>query len=176
MSSQRANNATPLAGRGPLLWLHFAAALLAVVDFMVFHVAAVALTIAIYFGIPMLDDTIARDSQNWNWLAILRIVSPTVTIPGGAVTVLSTYFYARRIQEIEKEKQAAESARQEAIKGQQEEVRLEAEKGQQEEARRREEEARLRLEAEAEARLLRAQLEQANASQRLSNQDANESE
>ena len=154
----------------------------------------------------MLDDSIARDSQNWNWLAILRIISPTVTLPGGAVTVLSTYFYARRIQEIEKEKQAAESARQEEARLREEEARLrqEAEKGQQEEARLRQEEtrrreeetrrreeetrrreeearlrqeeARLRQEAEAEARVLRAQLEQANASQHLSNHDATERE
>ena len=119
---------------------------------VVFHVAAVGLTLAIYFGIPLLDDSISRDSQNWNWLAILRIISPTVTLPGGAVTVLSTYFYARRMQELEKEKQAAEIAR------------LEAEKGQQEEARRREEEARLRQQAEDEVRRLNAQLEQATAS------------
>ena len=142
---------TPTTG-GSLLWIHFAAVLLAVVDFMVFHVAAVGLTLAIYFGIPLLDDSISRDSQNWNWLAILRIISPTVTLPGGAVTVLSTYFYARRMQELEKEKQAAEIAR------------LEAEKGQQEESRRREEEARLRQQAEDEVRRLNAQLEQATAS------------
>ena len=119
---------------------------------VVFHVAAVGLTLAIYFGIPLLDGSISRDSQNWNWLAILRIISPTVTLPGGAVTVLSTYFYARRMQELEKEKQAAEIAR------------LEAEKGQQEESRRREEEARLRQQAEDEVRRLNAQLEQATAS------------
>ena len=71
--------------------------------------------------------------------------------------MLSTYFYARRIQEMEKEKQAAESARQEAEKG-------------------RQEEARLRREAEDEVRTLRIQLEQANASHRLNNQDTTERE
>ena len=126
---------------------------------VVFHVAAVGLTLAIYFGIPLLDDSISRDSQNWNWLAILRIISPTITLPGGAVTVLSTYFYARRIQEMEKEKQAAEIARLEAEKGQQEEARR-----REEEARRREEEAHLRQQAEDEVRRLNAQLEQATAS------------
>ena len=81
---------------------------MAVVDFMVFHAAAVGLAIAIYYGVPLVDDAISRNNGDWDWLGIFKIVSPTVTLPGGAVTVLSTYFYARRIQEMEKEKQAAE--------------------------------------------------------------------
>ena len=103
-----------IAGRRPLLLIHFAAALMAMVDFMVFHIAAVGLTIAIYFGVPLIGDAINQDVADWNWLGIFKIVSPTVTLPGGAVTVLSTYFYARRIQEIEKEKQEVEKGRQEA--------------------------------------------------------------
>ena len=65
--------------------------------------------------------------------------------------MLSTYFYARRMQELEKEKQAAEIARLEAEKGQQEEARLSAR-------------TRLRQQAEDEVRRLNAQLEQATAS------------
>ena len=111
-------------GRGSMFMVHFAAALLAVVDFILFHVAAVALTLAIYFTIPILDDAISRGSPDWRWLGIFQIVSPTVTISGGAVTVLSTYFYARRIQEMEKKNQEAElraataEAQLEAIKSQ----------------------------------------------------------
>ena len=127
--------------------VHFAAALLAVVDFILFHVAAVALTLAIYFTIPILDDAISRGSPDWRWLSIFQIVSPTVTISGGAVTVLSTYFYARRIQEMEKKNQEAERARQE-------------------EAQARQEEARRRQEAETQVQTLKAQLEQAVAPRR----------
>ena len=109
MTTQRANGAQARGGYRPLLLIHFAATVMAVVDFMVFHVAAVGLAIAIYYGVPLVDDAISRNNGDWGWLGIFKIVSPTVTLPGGAVTVLSTYFYARRIQEMEKEKQAAEA-------------------------------------------------------------------
>ena len=153
---RRHDNAGP--GHWSLLLIHFATAFLAVVDFILFHIAAAGLAIAIYLGIPLLDDAIGNNAANWTWLGIFRIVGPTVTLPGGAVTVLSTYFYARRIQEIEKEKQAAEKGRQEEAR-----LRQEAEKGRQEEAHLRQEEARLRQEAEAQVEILKAQLEQTTA-------------
>ena len=109
MTTQRADGAQARGGYRPLLLVHFAATVMAVVDFMVFHAAAVGLATAIYYGVPVADDAISRNSSDWDWLGIFKIVSPTVTLPGGAVTVLSTYFYARRIQEVEKEKQAAEA-------------------------------------------------------------------
>jgi type VI protein secretion system component VasK len=108
MMSQQPDGSQTRGGYRPLLIVHFAAAIMAVVDFMVFHAAAVGLAIAIYYGVPLVDDAISRNNGDWDWLGIFKIVSPTVTLPGGAVTVLSTYFYARRIQEMEKEKQAAE--------------------------------------------------------------------
>ena len=114
MTTQRADGAQARGGYRPLLIVHFAAAVMAVVDFMVFHAAAVGLAIAIYYGVPLVDDAISRNSEDWDWLGIFKIVSPTVTLPGGAVTVLSTYFYARRIQEMEKEKQEAQEARRDA--------------------------------------------------------------
>lgn len=120
--------------------IHFATALMAVVDFMVFHAVAVGLTIAIYFGIPQLDDAIGRSAASWNWLGIFKIVGPTVTVPGGAVTVLSAYFYARRLQEVERGKEVAEQQRQE--------------------------ETRRRQEAEAQVETLKAQLEQVAAPRR----------
>lgn len=107
--SQQPDGAQTRGGYRPLLIVHFAATVMAVVDFMVFHAAAVGLAIAIYYGVPLIDDAISRNNGDWDWLGIFKIVSPTVTLPGGAVTVLSTYFYARRIQEMEKEKQAAEA-------------------------------------------------------------------
>ena len=123
--------------------IHFATALMAVVDFILFHAVAVGLTIAIYFGVPLLDDAIGRSAASWNWLGIFKIVGPTVTVPGGAVTVLSAYFYARRLQEMEKEKEETEQQRQE--------------------------EARLRQDAEAQVQTLKAQLEQATSSSRRRN-------
>jgi type VI protein secretion system component VasK len=114
MMSQQPDGSQTRGGYRPLLIVHFAAAIMAVVDFMVFHAAAVGLAIAIYYGVPLVDDAISRNNGDWDWLGIFKIVSPTVTLPGGAVTVLSTYFYARRIQEMEKEKQEAEEARRDA--------------------------------------------------------------
>ena len=136
---------------------HFATALMAVVDFIVFHAVAVGLTTAIYSGIPLLDDAIDRSSVEWNWLGIFKIVGPTVTVPGGAVTVLSAYFYARRLQEMEKEKEETEHQRQEEAR-----LRQDAE-------RERQEEAHLRQEAEAQVQTLKAQLEQATAPSRRRN-------
>lgn len=151
MTSQRAEASRPsVRSRRPLPVVHFAAALLAVVDFVLFHAVAVGLTIAIYFGIPQLDDAIGRSAVSWNWLGIFKIVGPTVTVPGGAVTVLSTYFYSRRTQEAERREQEAERREQEA-------------------ERQRQEEAQARQQAEAQVETLKAQLEQATASRRRRN-------
>ena len=130
--------------------IHFATALMAVVDFILFHAVAVALTIAIYFGVPLLDDAIGRSAASWNWLGIFKIVGPTVTVPGGAVTVLSAYFYARRIQEMEKEKEEAERREQET------------------EQQRQEAEVRAAT-AEAQVETLKSQLEQSTSSSRRRN-------
>lgn len=123
--------------------MHFATALMAVVDFVLLHAVAVGLTVAIYFGIPQLDDAIGRSAASWNWLGIFKIVGPTVTVPGGAVTVLSAYFYARRLQESEEQRQEEAQARQEA-------------------------EARAAT-AEAQVETLKSQLEQATSSSRRRN-------
>ncbi len=134
---------------------------MAVVDFILFHAVAVGLTIAIYFGVPLLDDAIGRSVASWNWLGIFKIVGPTVTVPGGAVTVLSAYFYARRLQEMEKEKEETEQQRQEEAR-----LRQDAERERQEAEQQRQEEAHLRQEAEAQVQTLKAQLEQATSSPR----------
>ena len=130
-----------------LLLSHFAIALLVVVDFMLFQTAAAGMTLSIYFAIPTLDAGIMRGEADWTWIKIFQIVSPTITLPGGAVTVLSSYFFARRAQE-------------ETRRAQEETQRA------QEEARRADEEARLRQAAEAEVQALRAQLAQANGPRR----------
>lgn len=65
----------------------------------------------------------------------ISIVSPTFTVSGGAITVLTSYFFARKSQEEARLRQEAEQQRQE--------------------------EARLRQEAEAQVQTLKAQLERA---------------
>ena len=122
---------------GMLLLAHFAIALLFVLDFILFQAAATATTVAIYSIIPMLDDSIVRGGPSWTWIRIFQIVSPTITLPGGIVTVLSSYYFARRAQE--------ETRRADA----------EAQKAQQE--------ALLRQAAEAEVQALKDQLAQAQA-------------
>ena len=147
---------------------HLGASLIAVVDFVLFQATAIGLTIAVYFAIPLLDSSISQNSVNWNWIKIFQIISPTITVSGGAVTVLTSYFFAKRAQEAERQQQEAEQQRQEEAR-----LRSEAEHRQQEEARLRseaeqqqQEEARLRQVAEAEVQNLKAQLERATTPRR----------
>ena len=133
---------------------HLAASLIAAADFVLFQAIAVGLTIAVYFAIPLLDSSISQNSVNWNWIRIFQIISPTITVSGGAVTVLTSYFFAKRVQEAERQQQEAEQQRQE-------EARLRSEAEQQ-----RQEEARLRQVAEAEVQNLKAQLERATTPRR----------
>ena len=97
----------------------------------------------------MLDDSIVRGGPSWTWIRIFQIVSPTITLPGGIVTVLSSYYFARRAQE---ETRRADA---EAQKAQQEAQRADAE------AQKAQQEALLRQAAEAEVQALKAQLAQA---------------
>ena len=127
-------------GRVPLLLEHFGAILMALTDFVLFQAVATLLSVAIYFTIPALDASIRQGDADWRWIDIFRIVSPTFTVSGGAVTVLTSYFFARKSQESERLRQ--------------------------EEARLRQEEARRRQEAEAQVQTLKAQLEQATAPRR----------
>ena len=141
---------------GMLLLAHFAIALLFVLDFILFQAAATATTVAIYTIIPMLDDSIVRGGPSWTWIRIFQIVSPTITLPGGIVTVLSSYYFARRAQEETRRADAeAQKADAEAQKAQQEAQRADAE------AQKAQQEALLRQAAEAEVQALKAQLAQA---------------
>ena len=148
---------------GMLLLAHFAIALLFVLDFILFQAAATATTVAIYSIIPMLDDSIVRGGPSWTWIRIFQIVSPTITLPGGIVTVLSSYYFARRAQEETRRAEAethraeaeAQRAEAEAQKAQQEAQRADAE------AQKAQQEALLRQAAEAEVQALKDQLAQA---------------
>ncbi len=121
------------SGRASLLLEHFGAILMALTDFVLFQAVATLLCVAIYFTIPALDASIGQGGDDWNWIDIFRIVSPTFTVSGGAVTVLTSYFFARKSQESDRLRQ--------------------------EEARLRQEEAKLRQEAETRAATAEAQLE-----------------
>lgn len=130
-----------------MLLEHVGAILLALADFVLFQTVATLLCVAIYFTIPALDASIWQDGAEWRWIDIFRIVSPTFTVSGGAVTVLTSYFFARKSQE--------------EARLRQEEARLRQAAEQQ-----RQEEARLRQEAETQVQTLKAQLEQATAPRR----------
>ena len=92
-----------------MLLEHIGAILLALADFVLFQVVATLLCVAIYFTIPALDASIRQDGAEWRWIDIFRIVSPTFTVSGGAVTVLTSYFFARKSQEEAKLRQEAEA-------------------------------------------------------------------
>ena len=155
---------------GMLLLAHFAIALLFVLDFILFQAAATATTVAIYSIIPMLDDSIVRGGPSWTWIRIFQIVSPTITLPGGIVTVLSSYYFARRAQE-ETRRAQEETRRAEAethrAEAEAQRAEAEAQKAQQEaqradaEAQKAQQEALLRQAAEAEVQALKTQLAQA---------------
>ena len=114
-------------GSTSLLLEHIGAILMALTDFVLFQTVATLLSVAIYFTIPALDASIGNGDADWNWIDIFRIVSPTFTVSGGAVTVLTSYFFARKSQEADRLRQEAERERQEESRLRQEaEVRAAA--------------------------------------------------
>ena len=156
-----ASSSSTGGGRVSLLLEHIGAILLALADFVLFQTVATLLCVAIYFTIPALDASIRQGGADWRWIDIFRIVSPTFTVSGGAVTVLTSYFFARKSQEEARLRQEAEQQRQEETRR-----RQQAEQQHQESEQQRQEEARLRQEAEAQVQTLKAQLEQATTSRR----------
>ena len=101
-------------GSTSLLLEHFGAILMALTDFVLFQTVATLSSVAIYFTIPALDASINSSGADWRWIDIFKIVSPTFTISGGAVTVLTSYFFARKSQEADRLRQEAERERQDA--------------------------------------------------------------
>ena len=124
---------------------HFAATMLALVEFVLVQVVAVGLTTGVYFLIPLLEIDAAPSLEDWR--KIFQVVSPTVGISGGAGIVLSSIIYARQAQQ-EQAKRQEEQAK-----------RLE------EQVKRLEEQAK-RQAAEAEVRVAQAQAEAAQANER----------
>lgn len=168
-------------GDGPvkLLAVHFAIVLLVVVDFIMFQAAAAGATAAIYYTVPALDSGIVRGESSWTWIRIFQIVSPTITLPGGAVAVLSSYFFARRAQQVEAQARADVQQAQDETRAATQRAESEAQRAQneaqraQEESRRADSEAQRaqelthRFEAtEAQLENLKAQLERRSGRRR----------
>ena len=77
-----------------------------VVELSLLQVFALAVATGIYHLAPFLD--VGQPSGFANWLSIFQVVSPSLTLPGGAAIVLSTWLLARRAQRAEQMQRAAE--------------------------------------------------------------------
>ena len=99
-------------GSQSLPWIHFKATLLVVAEFIALQLVAIGMTTGIYSLIPFLD---AGFERNFNhWMRAFQILSPTLTISGGAAIVLSSYIFHKIAQEAQQraaqaEKHAAET-------------------------------------------------------------------
>ena len=94
-TSEKPRRLTP-PGWG-LLWSHIAATLLTVAEFSLLQAVAIGLTTVVYLIAPELD---AKAQPGFTeWLRVFQIVSPPLTVSGGAAIVISSYIYAKRAQE-----------------------------------------------------------------------------
>ena len=105
-------------GLASLVGWHVAVTLLLVTEFIPLQAVAVGITTVIYSLIPTLDTGAQPNFEDWR--KVFQVVSPTVTISGGAGIVLSSILFARQAQV---ERQNAEAARAE-IQAVQEEARV----------------------------------------------------
>ena len=152
----------PRAGNGfvMLAVTHFAATMLALVEFVLVQAVAVGLTTGVYFLIPLLETGAQASFEDWR--KIFQVVSPTVGISGGAGIVLSSIIYARQAQQSESRRQEEQAKRQE-----------EQTKRQEEQAKRQAAEADARVaQAEAETAQARAEAAQARAEAAQANERA----
>ena len=114
-------------GRG-LLWSHIAATLLTVAEFSLLQAVAIGLTTVVYLIVPQLD---AKAQPGFDdWIRVFQIVSPTLTVSGGAAIVISSYIYAKKAQEYyeiaERDRERAERERERAERAEAEVARLTA--------------------------------------------------
>lgn len=105
-------------GLASLVGWHVAVTLLLVTEFILLQTVAVGITTVIYSLIPTLDTGTQPSFDDWR--KVFQVVSPTVTISGGAGIVLSSILFARQAQV---ERQNAEAARAE-IQAAREEARV----------------------------------------------------
>ena len=88
---------------------HIGVTLLLVMEFILLQAVAVGITTVIYSLVPTLDVSAQPSFEDWR--KVFQVVSPTVTISGGAGIVLSSILFARQAQV---ERQNAQEARAEA--------------------------------------------------------------
>ena len=99
-------NAQSSGGLASLGGWHVAVTLLLVTEFILLQAVAVGITTVVYSLIPALDAGAQPSFDDWRRL--FQVVSPTVTITGGAGIVLSSILFARQAQV---ERQNAEAVR-----------------------------------------------------------------
>ena len=162
-TSEKRRRLTP-PGWG-LLWSHIAATLLTVAEFSLLQAVAIGLTTVVYLIAPELD---AKAQPGFSeWLRVFQIVSPTLTVSGGAAIVISSYIYAKRAQEYyEIAAQADARAAQERERAEQYQERIERERERAAEDRERAERDRERS-AQDRERAERAEAEVARLTARL---------
>ena len=126
--SATAQPQTPPARPGSVRYRDFWNALailvaVVLVELALLQLFAIAATTGIYHLAPQLDVGAPRGFRDW--LTILQVVSATLTLPGGAAIVLSTWLAARWGRMYEQ--QRTDAAQQEAKKWQDEAVAAKAE-------------------------------------------------
>ena len=77
-----------------------------VVELVLLQALALAVATGIYHLVPLLD--VGQPKGFDSWLSLFQVVSPSLTLPGGAAIVLSTWLLARRAQRAEQMQRAAE--------------------------------------------------------------------
>ncbi len=77
------------------------------VEFAILQAFAVGVTVGIYRLVPLMD--VGSPQGFDDWLDVFTVVSPTLTLPGGAAIVLSTWILARKARQAELRADAAEA-------------------------------------------------------------------
>ena len=141
-------NAQSSGGLASLVGWHVAVTLLLVTEFILLQAVAVGITTVVYSLIPTLDAGAQPSFDDWRRL--FQVVSPTVTITGGAGIVLSSILFARQAQ----------------LERQNAEIAVQAANAETQEAREKMQEAR------AEVQIAQARLETAQANERAAKAEA----
>ncbi len=110
-----ANSPPRNAGSESLIWVHVKATLVVLLEFIALQLVAVGLASGIYSLIPLLDLDFQRGFDDW--MRAFQILSPTLSISGGAAIVLSSYFFHKLAREADQ--RAAEANHQAAEANQQ---------------------------------------------------------
>ena len=90
-----------IGGYRTLLAAHLAATALVLLEFALLQALATGITSAIYALAPALDSGAPLKFAEWE--RIFRVISPTITVSGGAGIVLSSIIYARQAQKAQNE-------------------------------------------------------------------------